>query len=97
MTDTAELIARVKQAATDLHLAAKLNNKPPLSAAFVLDDVTIVLAAQAQEIERRGERWQEALNDRDAALARAKAAEARIRELEIKLSFTEIPKYFNEN
>jgi chromosome segregation ATPase len=50
MTGTAELIARVKQAAADLHLVAKLSNKPPLSAAFILNDVAVALAAQAQEI-----------------------------------------------
>jgi hypothetical protein len=87
MSDTAELIARVKQAAADFHLAAKLKNKPPLSAAFVFDDVVIALIAQAQEIERLREKiLQYEINSRDRmhiiAVQRAEAAEARIKEIE---------------
>jgi hypothetical protein len=85
MTD-AELIARVKQAVADLHLAAKLSNKPPLSAAFILNDVADTLAAQAQEIERL-KRWaaNQCTHERQGMYEqrqRAEAAEARMSAIE---------------
>jgi predicted nucleic acid-binding Zn-ribbon protein len=80
MTGTAELIARVKQAAADLHLVAKLSNKPPLSAAFILNDVAVALAAQAQEIERLNEVWHPSEQAARNAEARAEAAEAKVAE-----------------